>query len=399
MAAPNSLRIFAGDELGYVKTIFSENCEHVDLAKTVNRWGEGQRRLGADCICVPEASGSTSSSTRSLLAVGRGNGALEVLNSLTGDLVASHRRRTGLYLKRDSMQGVCAHVSCARECLVSSRRRWFFETMVERDACLFTAAFREFGIHMPALTCSPVMQGKLPCCPALSMLELTFPLYLYLQSGNVCVSEAEPDDGCAALEEKTSWKLLWMSLNHVDTARKFERVNTRCWSEVSELEGKSRAYYSKTCGTQVVAPVSCMRATSTMATVAVGGEGRVLALWDVETQKLKFRVRCWPVFSSKTSAKVPDPDFLGLRPKPHVSTIAFLSSDDENKVLVGGLGQVGTSNHTVMLYDIAASPRPVQQMNFGEGLVTSIAPVPSGGGAFVGDAHGKVGQGTCLHAL
>mmetsp|Transcript_38710 Transcript_38710/g.84203 ORF Transcript_38710/g.84203 Transcript_38710/m.84203 type:complete len:396 (-) Transcript_38710:230-1417(-) len=271
MAAPGSLRIFAGDELGFVKTVFSENCDHVDLAKMVNRWGEGQRRLSADCVCVPEASGSASE-LQSLLAVGRGNGSLEVLDSLTGDVLASYRSTQGI---RDPYAGLN----------------------------MFTSAEK-----VTLLSCS--------------------------QGGDVRISETALGEGGATLEEKTSWK--------------------------------------------VVAPVSCMRATSTMATIAVGGEGRVLALWDVETQKLKFR------------AKVPDPDFLGLRPKPHVSTIAFLSNDDENKVLVGGLGQVGTSNHTVMLYDIAAAPRPSQKMDFGEALVTAITPAPGGGGAYVGDAHGKL---------
>jgi hypothetical protein len=67
MAAPGSLRIFAGDEMGFVKTIFSESSEQVALATMVTRWGEGQRRLSADCICVPEASGSTSDYSSSAL--------------------------------------------------------------------------------------------------------------------------------------------------------------------------------------------------------------------------------------------------------------------------------------------------------------------------------------------
>jgi len=104
----------------------------------------------------------------------------------------------------------------------------------------------------------------------------------------------------------------------------------------------------------------------------------VLALWDVETQKLKWR------------AKVPDPDFLGLKPKPNVSSLAFLDTGDDRKVLVGGPGQVGTSNHTVMLFDTSAGMRPVQQMNFSEGTVTALAPNPMGTGAYVGDARGKL---------
>jgi len=278
MAAPGSLRIFAGDEMGFVKTIFSEDSEQVALATMVTRWGEGQRRLSADCICVPEASGSTSDYSssalmRSLLAVARANGSLEILNSLTGDMMASF----------SNIQGT-------------------------RDPYA--------GLHMFTNNAEKV-----------TLLSCT-------QGGTMRISEAELGDSCASLEEKTSWK--------------------------------------------VVAPVSCMRATSQMNTIAVGGEGRVLALWDAETQKLKFRT------------KVPDPDFLGLRPKPHVSSLAFLNSDDENKVLVAGPGQVGTSKHKVMLYDVLAGPRPQQQMDFGEAMVTALAPAPDGSGAYVGDAHGKL---------
>ena len=64
--------------------------------------------------------------------------------------------------------------------------------------------------------------------------------------------------------------------------------------------------------------------------------------------------------------KTPDPDFLGLRPKPNVTCIAFVDPGDERKVLIGHPGQVGTEHHTVMLYDTSAGLRPVQKLNFGE---------------------------------
>jgi hypothetical protein len=40
-----------------------------------------------------------------------------------------------------------------------------------------------------------------------------------------------------------------------------------------------------------MAPVRCIAVTNTQETVAVGGEGRVLALWDTATAKLKWRAK------------------------------------------------------------------------------------------------------------
>jgi hypothetical protein len=71
--------------------------------------------------------------------------------------------------------------------------------------------------------------------------------------------------------------------------------------------------------------------------------------------------------------KTPDPDFLGLRPKPNVTCLAFVDPGDERKVLIGHPGQVGTEHHTVMLYDTSVGPRPVQKMNFGEVCHTTQA--------------------------
>jgi len=44
-------------------------------------------------------------------------------------------------------------------------------------------------------------------------------------------------------------------------------------------------------GAQAMAPVRCMAVTDAQETAAVGGEGRVLALWDTASAKLKWRAK------------------------------------------------------------------------------------------------------------
>lgn len=45
------------------------------------------------------------------------------------------------------------------------------------------------------------------------------------------------------------------------------------------------------CGAQAMAPVRCMAVTDAQETAAVGGEGRVLALWDTASASLKWRAK------------------------------------------------------------------------------------------------------------
>jgi hypothetical protein len=58
------------------------------------------------------------------------------------------------------------------------------------------------------------------------------------------------------------------------------------------------------CGAQAMAPVRCMAVTDAHETAAVGGEGRVLALWDTASAKLKWRAKVRVVAEGLFWAKV-----------------------------------------------------------------------------------------------
>jgi hypothetical protein len=125
----------------------------------------------------------------------------------------------------------------------------------------------------------------------------------------------------------------------------------------------------KACGSARVARVS-PRARS----LAVGGEGQGndLKLYDVETQKVRYK------------AKPPPENWLGYRAPPFVSALEFVPGTDGACVLVG------TGERRVRLYDTRVDKRAVVDLEVGETTVTALAMNASGQLAFVGNAKGQL---------
>ena len=125
----------------------------------------------------------------------------------------------------------------------------------------------------------------------------------------------------------------------------------------------------KACGSARVARVS-PRARS----LAVGGEGQGndLKLYDVETQKVRYK------------AKPPPENWLGYRAPPFVSALEFVPGTESACILVG------TGEHRVRLYDSRADKRAVMDLDVGETTVTALAMDARGTRAFVGNAKGQL---------
>ena len=102
------------------------------------------------------------------------------------------------------------------------------------------------------------------------------------------------------------------------------------------------------------------------------GQGNDLKLYDVETQKLRYK------------AKPPPANWLGYRAPPFVSALEFVPGTESACVLVG------TGEHRVRLYDTRADKRAVMDLDVGETTVTALALNASGTRAFVGNAKGQL---------
>ena len=108
--------------------------------------------------------------------------------------------------------------------------------------------------------------------------------------------------------------------------------------------------------------------------LAVGGEGQGndLKLYDVETQKVRYK------------AKPPPENWLGYRAPPFVSALEFVPGTDGACVLVG------TGERRVRLYDARVDKRATVDLEVGETTVTALAMNASGQFAFVGNAKGQL---------
>ena len=125
----------------------------------------------------------------------------------------------------------------------------------------------------------------------------------------------------------------------------------------------------KACGSARVA-----RASPRARALAVGGEGQGndLKLYDVETQKVRYK------------AKPPPENWLGYRAPPFVSALEFVPGTDGACVLVG------TGERRVRLYDTRVDKRATVDLEVGETTVTALAMNASGQFAFVGNAKGQL---------
>lgn len=93
--------------------------------------------------------------------------------------------------------------------------------------------------------------------------------------------------------------------------------------------------------------------------MAAGCRGSELSIWNIHTQQKAFQ------------AKGAKPNKLGLMDLPWNSAVAFIPGAGGRKLFVG------TGHHKLRLYDVAQA-RPLLNVEFGEGRLTSLAPCSDG---------------------
>eukprot|EP00232_Nephroselmis_pyriformis_P004877 CAMPEP_0182909830 /NCGR_PEP_ID=MMETSP0034_2-20130328/35967_1 /TAXON_ID=156128 /ORGANISM="Nephroselmis pyriformis, Strain CCMP717" /LENGTH=344 /DNA_ID=CAMNT_0025046109 /DNA_START=28 /DNA_END=1059 /DNA_ORIENTATION=- len=82
--ADERVRIITGDELGFLKVIDAASAAALGAASITQRWGEGDKASG-----VVRLAATPLTSQEHLLVVGRASGALDVLSTVDGALVAT----------------------------------------------------------------------------------------------------------------------------------------------------------------------------------------------------------------------------------------------------------------------------------------------------------------------
>ena len=132
--------------------------------------------------------------------------------------------------------------------------------------------------------------------------------------------------------------------------------------------------WSRLCAWKACDSARVARASPAARYLAVGGKGQGndLKLYDVETQKVRYK------------AKPPPPNWLGYRAPPFVSALEFVPGTESACILVG------TGEHRVRLYDSRADKRAVMDLDVGETTVTALAMDARGTRAFVGNAKGQL---------
>lgn len=125
----------------------------------------------------------------------------------------------------------------------------------------------------------------------------------------------------------------------------------------------------KICGS---GSVLCCQVDGTEKYAAFGGKGVELNLWDLEKN------------SKSWTAKAPSRDSIGLFTPTWVTAVTFLSKEDHRKVVIG------TSQHQVRLYDIAAQRRHILSFDFREYPIKVIKEDLDGYTVFVGTGSGDL---------
>lgn len=125
----------------------------------------------------------------------------------------------------------------------------------------------------------------------------------------------------------------------------------------------------KICGSGTVL---CCQVDGTDKYAAFGGKGVEPNVWDLEKGS-----KLW-------TAKAPPRDSIGLFTPTWVTAMTFLSKEDHRKVVIG------TSQHQVRLYDIAAQRRPTLSFDFREYPIKVIKEDLDGYTVFVGTGSGDL---------
>lgn len=162
-----------------------------------------------------------------------------------------------------------------------------------------------------------------------------------------------------------------------DRANKFlectEKGNAIIRSFKTDVDMTSMALDSpagwKICGS---GSVLCCQVDGTEKYATFGGKGVELNLWDLEKG------------SKSWTAKAPPRDSIGLFAPTWVTAVTFLSKEDHRKVVIG------TSQHQVRLYDIAAQRRPILSFDFREYPIKVIKEDLDGYTVFVGTGSGDL---------
>lgn len=162
-----------------------------------------------------------------------------------------------------------------------------------------------------------------------------------------------------------------------DRANKFlectEKGNAIIRSFKTDVDMTSMALDSpagwKICGS---GSVLCCQVDGTEKYATFGGKGVELNLWDLEKG------------SKSWTAKAPPRDSIGLFAPTWVTAVTFLSKEDHRKVVIG------TSQHQVRLYDIAAQRRPILSFDFREYPIKVVKEDLDGYTVFVGTGSGDL---------
>ncbi|KAH9328844.1 hypothetical protein KI387_000952 [Taxus chinensis] len=125
----------------------------------------------------------------------------------------------------------------------------------------------------------------------------------------------------------------------------------------------------KICGS---GSVSCCEVDGTEKYAAFGGKGIEMNTWDLEKG-----TKLW-------TAKAPPRNSMDLFTPTWVTAVTFLSKEDHRKIVIG------TCQHEVRLYDIAAQRRPTLSFSFQEHPIKVVEEDLDGYTVYVGTGSGDV---------